>query len=75
MHIGRQQPFSVDLKIGDFSLPVVDSSRDLEILVCNNLSHSSRIANIINVASQRSNLILRKFVTHDIATLKFAFFT
>ena len=30
---------------------------------------------IINVASQRSNLILRTFVTRDIATLKSAFVT
>ena len=37
--------------------------------------HSSHIANIINVASQRSNLILRTFVTRDIATLKSAFVT
>jgi len=34
------------------------------------LSHSSHIANIINAASQWSNLILRTFVTRDIATLK-----
>ena len=36
------------------------------------LSHSSHIANIINVglANQRSNFISRKFVTRDIATLK-----
>jgi len=53
MHIGRQQPFSVDHKIPDFSLPFDNSCRDLGILVCNNLSHSSHIANIINVASQR----------------------
>ena len=75
MHIGRQPPFSVDLKIRDLSLPVVNSCRDLGILVCSSLSHSSHIANIINVASQRSNLILRTFVTRDIATLKSAFVT
>ena len=51
MHIGRQQTFSVDLKIRDLSLPVVSSCRDLGILVCNNLSHSSHIANIINATS------------------------
>ena len=75
MHIGRQPPFYVDLKIRDLSLPVINSCRDLGILVCSSLSHSSHIANIINVASQRSNLILRTFVTRDIATLKSAFVT
>jgi len=76
MHIGRQPSFSVDLKIRDLSLkPVVNSCRDLGILVCGSLSHSSHIANIINVASQSSNLILRTFETRDIATLKSAFMT
>ena len=41
----------------------------------NSLSHSSHIANIINAASQRSNLILCMFITRDNATLKSAFAT
>jgi len=73
MHVGRQQPFSVDLKMRDLSSPVVNSCRDLGILVYSNLSHSSHIVNIINVASQTSNLILSTSVTRDIASVKSAF--
>lgn len=63
MYVGRHLPCSIDLKIRDLSLPVVNSCRDLGILVCSALSHSSHIANIVNAASQRSNLILLTFVS------------
>jgi len=81
MYVCRHPHYSIDLEIRDLSLSVVNSCRDLGILVCSSLNHSSNIANIINAASQRSNLIyssyliLQTFVTRDIATLKSAFVT
>ena len=75
MIVGKQPSFNIDVKIGDFYLPRVTSCRDLCVLVCSSLSYSSHIANIVNVASQRCNLLLRSFITRDTDILKRAFVT
>jgi len=54
--------FSVDVTVGSFSLPYVTLCHNLGILVPSSLSHSSHIADNINTASQRSDLILLSFV-------------
>jgi len=75
MIIGKQSPFNIDVKIGDLCLPHVTSCRDLGIQVCSSLSNSSHIANVVNVASQRCNLIMRSFITRDTNILERAFIT
>ena len=61
MIVRKQPSFNIDVKIGDFYLLRVTSCRDLGVLVCSSLSNSSHIANVVNVASQRCNLLLRSF--------------
>jgi len=75
MIIGKQPPFNINVKIGDLCLPHVTSCRDLGIQVCSSLSNSSHIANVVNVASQRCNLIMHSFITRDTDILERAFIT
>jgi len=72
LHIGsatQQETFF----LGNHPLSSSSSCKDLGITVCNNLSPSTHINSIASSANQRANLILRAFVSRDIALLVRAF--
>ena len=74
MIIGKQPPFISMSKL-EIYVYHVTSCRDLGIQVCSSLSNSSHIANVVNVASQRCNLVMHSFITRDTDILKRAFIT
>ena len=58
MIIGRQPSFDVNISINSISLPCVTSCKDIGVTVRSSLNNSPHIANIVNVAGQRSSIVL-----------------
>ena len=54
-------------------MPIVNSCRDLGVIVSSDLSPRLHINNIVLKANQRTNMILRCFISKDINTLLHAF--
>ena len=66
----RQPSFDVNIYINSISSPYVTSYKDRGVTAC---SSSSHIANIVSVAGQRCQLLLRSFATRDLKILTRAF--
>jgi len=66
-------PFDVKYSVYDTVLPYVTTSRDLGIVIAQDLSSSIHISEIAAKAHQRANCILRTFVSKDINLLMRAF--
>ena len=62
-------PFDVKYLVHDTVLPCVSASRDLGIVIAQDLSPSTHISEITAKAHQRANCILRCFVSKDINLL------
>jgi len=62
-------PFDVKYSVYDTVLPYVTTSRDLGIVIAQDLSPSVHISEIAAKAHQRANYILRTFVSKDINLL------
>ena len=75
MIVGRQPSFDVRLSIDRISVPYVTSCKDLGVTVCSSFNNSSHIANIVSIAGQRSQLLLRSFASRDLKILTRAFIT
>ena len=58
-------PFDVKYSVYDTVLPYVTTSRDLGIVIAQDLSSSIHISEIAAKAHQRANCILRTFVSKD----------
>jgi len=61
------------LSINNRPLPVVSYTRDLGVIISNDLSSSHPISDIVSRAQKRSLLILRAFVSRDVSLLVRAF--
>jgi hypothetical protein len=59
--------------INSFAIPVVDSVRDLGVIVDSKLTFVSHIDQVVARAFVRTNLILKCFISRDIKTLVRAF--
>ncbi len=70
-HIDSNIP--VNLTLNNNFLPIVNSCRDLGVIVSSDLSPRLHINNIVLKANQRANMILRCFISRDINTLLRAF--
>ena len=55
--------------------PVVESARDLGVLITKSLSPSVHINDVVSRANQRAAAILRAFVSRDVRLLMRAFIT
>ena len=64
-----------NLLLGDNSLTVFDTVKDLGVLVDSNLSFSPHIDSVISKAKQRMYLIFKSFESRDIALFTFAYKT
>ena len=74
LHIGKQKRDTTVHISGDI-VPVVDSVRDLGVLISNDLQPSVHVNNIVSRAHKRAAAILRAFVTRDSSLLMRAFLT
>ena len=74
MNIGVEN-CSPYLTLDNSVLPVVSHTRDLGVIVRNDLSPSTHVDDIVSKAHRRSKLILRTFVSRDVKLLVRAFIT
>jgi len=65
----------VSISINDGAVPVVESARDLGVLIAKSLSPSVHINDVVSRANQRAAAILRAFVSRDVRLLMRAFIT
>ena len=59
----------VSISINDGAVPVVESARDLGVLIAKSLSPSVHINDVVSRANQRAAAILRAFVSRDVRLL------
>ena len=64
-----------NLLLGDNSLTLFDTVKDLGVLVDSSLSFSPHIDSVISKANQRKYLIFKSFESRDIALFTFAYQT
>ena len=74
MHMGKNLPVQ-QFSFNNDMLPPVSANCDLGISITSELSPSMHVSNIVSKAHQRSNLILRCFVSRDVELLKRAYVT
>jgi len=74
LNVGRQE-CDVNVSINGAVIPVVDSTRDLGVLVTKDLSPSIHVNDIVSRAHKRAGAILRTFVSRDVNLLMHAFIT
>jgi len=74
LHIGEQKRDTTVHISGDI-VPVVESVRDLGMLISNDLQPSVHVNDIVSRAHKRAAAILRAFVTRDSSLLMRAFLT
>jgi len=72
LNIGILQ-FDTILSVHGVVLPVVQSQRDLDVIVFRDLSPTNHINDIVVKAHRRANLILRAFESRDVCLLLRAF--
>ena len=65
----------VDVCLAGISMPVVEHTRDLGIIVTNDLSPSHHIALIVAQAHKRAGAILRAFSSRDICPVSYTHLT
>jgi len=65
----------VSISINDGVVPVVESARDLGVLITKSLSLSVHINDVVFRTNQRAAAILRAFVSRDVRLLMRAFIT
>ena len=66
---------NVSISINDGVVPVVESARDLVVLITKSLSPSMYINDVVSRANQRAAAILRAFVSRDARLLMRVFIT
>jgi len=74
LNIGRAI-CDTNLNINGSPLPIVESVRDLGVLVTQNLSPSLHVSNVVAKANQRAAAIYRAFTSRDITLLLHAYMT
>ena len=74
LNIGRAI-CDTNLNINGSPLPIVESVRDLGVLVTQNLSPSLHVSNVVAKANQRAAAIYRAFTSRDITLLLRAYMT
>ena len=67
--------YDVNISINNGAMPVVESARDLGVLITKSLSQSVHINDVVSRANQRAAAILRAFVSRDVRLLMRAFVT
>ena len=72
LNIGKQK-FGTILSVSGVALPIVQSQRDLGVIVSGDLSPSLHINDIVVKAHRRANLLLRAFESRDVCLLLRAF--
>jgi len=72
LNIGKPK-FDTKLSVRGVALPIVQSQRDLGVIVSGDLSPSLHINDIVVKAHRRANLILRAFESRDVCLLLRAF--
>ena len=75
LNIGRAKPPVMDFYIDGKKLPTNLSCRDLGVIVSHDLKPAVHIGQMVAKAHQRANIILRSFVSRDVALLVRAFTT
>lgn len=74
LNIGRQAR-DVTVSIDGDALPIVDTARDLGVVVTKDLSSSAHVNDVVSRAHKRAAAILRTFVSQDVNLLMRAFIT
>ena len=74
LNIG-QQAHIPRLYLGNSELPVVPQTRDLGIVLCDDLSPTLHINEIVSKAHKRAMLIARSFISRDVSLLIRAYLT
>jgi len=68
LNIGKHVS-SPHLSLDNCALPIVSQTKDLGVVVSNNLSPSAHVHDIAARAHKRANMILRTFVSQDVSLL------
>lgn len=68
LNIGKHVS-SPHLSLDNCALPIVSQTKDLGVVVSNNLSPSAHVNDIAARAHKRANMILRTFVSQDVSLL------
>jgi len=63
------------LYLGNSELPIVPQTRDLGVVLCDSLSPTPHVNDIVSRAHKRAMLISRAFISRDVSTLIRAYLT